>query len=94
MCESPVAADSHVVQGAAMPGKDRGLLFAPYELVAFVGLVTSLLVAVFYSLGALQNERRDRSSQRYVEDAVAPSPTARPIGDQARQERGDDPRED
>jgi ABC-2 type transport system permease protein len=50
-----------IVQGAAMPGKDRGLLFAPYELVAFVGLVTSLLVAVFYSLGALQNERRDRS---------------------------------
>ncbi|HXQ13687.1 MAG TPA: hypothetical protein VN814_03585 [Caulobacteraceae bacterium] len=50
-----------IVLAAATPGKERGLLFAPYEFVAFVGLVTSLLVAVFYSLGALQNERRDRS---------------------------------
>lgn len=34
---------------------------APYAVVAFVIIVTSMIVGVFYSLGALHNERRDRS---------------------------------
>src|SRR5258708_28054078 len=34
---------------------------APYAFAAAAMLVTGLIVAVFYSLGALNNERRDRS---------------------------------
>ena len=33
----------------------------PFDVAAFVVLVTSLVVAFFYCLGALHNERRDRS---------------------------------
>jgi ABC-2 type transport system permease protein len=34
---------------------------APYAVVAFVIIVTAAIVGVFYCLGALHNERRDRS---------------------------------
>lgn len=33
----------------------------PYDFAAFAILVASFIVCIFYSLGALQNERRDRS---------------------------------
>ena len=34
---------------------------APYAAVALVIIVTAMIVGVFYCLGALHNERRDRS---------------------------------
>jgi len=46
---------------AAMAGVERDGLMMPYAATAFVVLATSMIVAVFYSLGALQGERRDRS---------------------------------
>ena len=38
-----------------------GRLMGPYTFVALAVMVTEFFVAVFYSLSALQNERRDRS---------------------------------
>jgi ABC-2 type transport system permease protein len=43
------------------PARQAKAMVIPYDLAAFAILVTSFIVAVFYSLGALQNERRDRS---------------------------------
>ncbi|WP_309643850.1 ABC-2 transporter permease [Phenylobacterium sp.] len=50
----------HNLRAAIASGKDSSLMM-PYAATAFVVLATSLVVAVFYCLGALQNERRDRS---------------------------------
>lgn len=41
--------------------KDGDMLMASYSFMALAVLLTGLLVAAFYSLGALQGERRDRS---------------------------------
>jgi len=43
------------------PAKQAKALLIPYGLAASALLVTGFLVALFYSLGALQSERRDRS---------------------------------
>jgi len=49
----------------SMPGLDPALqargLARPYDAAAGVIMFTALIVAVFYCLGALHNERRDRS---------------------------------
>ena len=45
----------------AAGGKARGVLLGPYSFIALAVLVTGLLVAFFYCLGALQSERRDRT---------------------------------
>jgi ABC-2 type transport system permease protein len=37
------------------------LMAIPYAIAAFAIIVTAMIVAVFYCLGALHNERRDRS---------------------------------
>ncbi|HSZ53587.1 MAG TPA: hypothetical protein VK801_18615 [Caulobacteraceae bacterium] len=43
------------------PSHAAAAYLLPYGIAAFVILGTSLVVAVFYCLGALHNERRDRS---------------------------------
>ncbi len=43
------------------PGALRRVIFMPYGLAASVILLTGWLIAVFYSLDALNGERRDRS---------------------------------
>lgn len=43
------------------PGRDGGILAAPFGFAALPVLSTSLIVAVFYCLSALNGERRDRS---------------------------------
>jgi ABC-2 type transport system permease protein len=43
------------------PSRRAEVLLAPYGIAAMVILFTTLVVAVFYCLGALHNERRDRS---------------------------------
>jgi ABC-2 type transport system permease protein len=43
------------------PGQRAALADIPYEFVALALIVTLFIVAVFFSLGALHNERRDRS---------------------------------
>lgn len=43
------------------PIQQAAIIGAPYRIVAAVVLLTMLLVGLFYSLGALQGERRDRS---------------------------------
>ncbi len=40
---------------------NSGKLALPFDFAAFAIIVTSVIVAVFYCLGALHNERRDRS---------------------------------
>jgi len=46
---------------ALAPAKQVEAMSIPYDFAAFAILVTGFIVAVFYSLGALQGERRDRS---------------------------------
>ncbi len=41
--------------------QNAGEIAKPLDFVAFVIIITAFLVAVFYCLGALHNERRDRS---------------------------------
>lgn len=41
--------------------QQRALAALPFEIMAVVMLIAMFLVALFYSLGALHNERRDRS---------------------------------
>jgi len=43
------------------PAKRAAILAIPYGFAAMAIMVTGLIVAVFYCLGALHNERRDRS---------------------------------
>jgi ABC-2 type transport system permease protein len=43
------------------PAKQHSVLSAPYGIAAFAVVATAAIVAVFYCLGALHNERRDRS---------------------------------
>jgi ABC-2 type transport system permease protein len=43
------------------PGQRTALAAIPYDFVAMALIVTLFIVAVFFSLGALHNERRDRS---------------------------------
>jgi len=43
------------------PTKQAEMLSIPYAIAAAAIMVTAFVVAVFYSLGALQSERRDRS---------------------------------
>ena len=43
------------------PAQDGGVLALPFDFAAIPVMVTALIVAVFYCLGALHNERRDRS---------------------------------
>jgi len=43
------------------PAQRLGLLQLPYAIAALAIVATMLIVAVFYCLGALYNERRDRS---------------------------------
>ncbi len=47
--------------GTVVGAKKVGVLMLPYAFVAFAVVFTGLLVALFYSAGALHNERRDRS---------------------------------
>ena len=49
------------VEAVMTPAQRAALAAIPYEFVALALLVTMFLVAVFYCLGALHNERRDRS---------------------------------
>ena len=53
----------HSAQLAATmtPGQRVALAAIPYDFVALALIVTLFIVAVFFSLGALHNERRDRS---------------------------------
>ncbi len=52
----------HGGEGAPLDPLQRlGLMEAPYGVAALAVVVTMLIVAVFYCLGALHNERRDRS---------------------------------
>ena len=57
------SAVTHSAQLAAAmtPGQRAALAAIPYDFVALALIVTLFLVAVFFSLGALHNERRDRS---------------------------------
>jgi len=43
------------------PARQGHALVIPYDIAAFAILATSLIVALVYCLGALHNERRDRS---------------------------------
>ena len=43
------------------PARDGGVLTLPFDFAAIPVMLTGLIVAVFYCLGALHNERRDRS---------------------------------
>jgi ABC-2 type transport system permease protein len=43
------------------PAKDGHVLALPFDFAAIPVMVTALIVAMFYCLGALHNERRDRS---------------------------------
>ena len=43
------------------PARDGGVLALPFDFAAIPVMATALIVAVFYCLGALHNERRDRS---------------------------------
>jgi ABC-2 type transport system permease protein len=43
------------------PERQSDMLSIPYHLVAVAIIVAGLIVSVFYSLGALYNERRDRN---------------------------------
>jgi ABC-2 type transport system permease protein len=43
------------------PAHDAGVLALPFDFAAIPVMVTALIVAIFYCLGALHNERRDRS---------------------------------
>jgi ABC-2 type transport system permease protein len=43
------------------PARHGGALALPFDFAAIPVMVTALIVAVFYCLGALHNERRDRS---------------------------------
>jgi len=58
---STVAAGGAVVTGPVSPAQQMALDHFPYGIAAVAMLVTLFLVAVFYCLGALHNERRDRS---------------------------------
>ena len=53
--------NARAVLSAMDPMKRQMLLFIPYVAAAVSIMATGLIVAVFYSLGALHNERRDRS---------------------------------
>jgi ABC-2 type transport system permease protein len=57
------SAVTHTTQLAAAmtPGQRAALAVIPYDFVALALIVTLFIVAVFFSLGALHNERRDRS---------------------------------
>jgi ABC-2 type transport system permease protein len=46
---------------AMTPAQRAALAAIPYDFVALALIVTLFIVAVFFSLGALHNERRDRS---------------------------------
>jgi ABC-2 type transport system permease protein len=56
-----VVAHSAQVAVAMTPGQRTALAAIPYDFVAMALIVTLFIVAVFFSLGALHNERRDRS---------------------------------
>jgi ABC-2 type transport system permease protein len=43
------------------PGKQRDTIIVPYDMAASLLMGTFILVAMFYSIEALQRERRDRS---------------------------------
>jgi ABC-2 type transport system permease protein len=43
------------------PAKQRAAIHMPYDIAAFLILLTSIIVGVFYCLEALHGERRDRS---------------------------------
>lgn len=43
------------------PAKQAALMGMPYDMAAAALLLTMMIVAIFYCLSALQNERRDRS---------------------------------
>jgi ABC-2 type transport system permease protein len=43
------------------PARDGGALSLPFDFAAIPVMATALIVAVFFCLGALHNERRDRS---------------------------------
>ena len=51
------------VNGVAVldPTENAGLILAPYGIAAGAVMATAFAVAVFYAVGALYNERRDRS---------------------------------
>jgi len=49
------------IQGQFDMSGDGGMLAMPFDFAAIPVMLTSLIVAVFYCLGALHNERRDRS---------------------------------
>lgn len=58
--ETVVTQGAHVA-AATTPGQRAALAVIPYDFVALALIVTLFIVAVFYCLGALHNERRDRS---------------------------------
>ncbi len=59
---APQAAPAKVVKSTVMTTEQRlSLAVLPYDFAALALLVTMFLVAVFYCLGAMHNERRDRS---------------------------------
>jgi len=43
------------------PAQDGGALSLPFDFAAIPVMLTALIVAIFYCMGALHNERRDRS---------------------------------
>lgn len=51
----------HVMAQTLSPAQELAVQHLPYAFAAAAMLVTLFLVAVFYCLGALHNERRDRS---------------------------------
>ena len=53
--------NAHQAFSALDPTKQAMVLMAPYYFAAGGILLTAFIVAIFYCLGALQNERRDRS---------------------------------
>jgi|GEM_PF-77573 len=58
----PQPPPAKVVKPTVMTSTQRlAVAVLPYDFVAFAMLVTMFLVAVFYCLGAMHNERRDRS---------------------------------
>ncbi|HWA61530.1 MAG TPA: hypothetical protein VG939_09145 [Caulobacteraceae bacterium] len=68
----------HAIEAAAVPDTARrgaNQISIPYAFVAFAVVITGLVIAFFYCLGALHNERKDRSLLFWkslpVPDAVA-----------------------
>ena len=58
---TPTVATETVSKTPLTPAQRRALTIMPFNIVAVAMIVTMFLVSIFYCLGAMFNERRDRS---------------------------------